>query len=164
MLVNVYPKERLDIAPGTSKVVKTWVSDFNGNLSDLVFSRKNFPFHPNPSKIIISNIDALNEPVRIRNKSDRVVSLFPDSPIMVFVYEEPELKSAVFNFDVTDIKDDYPVEELDISESIIEKLKGAGYDWISDVKESKDTELNAIKGVGPATVSRIRKAVNDFSL
>jgi len=52
-----------------------------------------------------------------------------------------------------------PLEVLDLSQSIIKKLKAAGIETVEELQELSDKELEAIQGIGKVAVQSIRKAL-----
>jgi hypothetical protein len=66
--------------------------------------------------------------------------------------EEKELakkKAKLEGGESTELPEDFPAREL---------LIAAGYDTLDLVKNASDEDLDAIDGIGPATVEKIREA------
>jgi DNA-directed RNA polymerase alpha subunit len=55
--------------------------------------------------------------------------------------------------------DNVPIEFLEISEPAYKALKGAGWYTIGGFRERPDSELLALRGIGPGRVFEIRCAV-----
>lgn len=167
MLLQFYPTRAVDVGIGQSKLVEATIEhvDFHviwtGSLG-----RKYFIDHPNVNNVdvqLVSEIhdDATTATFQITNNSRYVAMMRPDT----LFYSMPVVdtfKTAFVNAEVTDVYDETPVSELELSPGLEELLMDAGYDTVESLEGIPNGDLRSIKGIGTSTVWKIKEAVQEY--
>jgi len=58
--------------------------------------------------------------------------------------------------------EEMPISIIKLEEKVEKSLEIAGYVTVSQLKLATDTALRSVKGVGPASLMAIRRAINDL--